>query len=914
MPADSTYHQYRAELNGPKTAESARVGVLVVVGLNSGFIALDWWSQPEQFSALLAVRLFWDLVMGGVYWGLAKADPVRVMLVGLYLTGIGMLTVIGLAGGLTSSYWPGMMILFLGIPVMLPVSVGQAALVVSTLSVGFLGLPAFTGESPTLTEYLVPAFFVCGAAVECVASTAALERLRLRDFLQRKELEDARDHLREMDEVKTRFTANVHHELRTPLTLTLAPVEGLLAGEFGPLTDQQASYLQTVHSNALRLLNLINNLLDLAKIESNQLAVTRCPVNLGDIAQRMVQGAQPAASRKGISLTVEANARAPIINADPAALEKVLMNLIGNALKFSRSGGCVSVTACESDEGVLCRVADSGVGLAADQLDRVFDRFAQADTSATRRHEGTGIGLSLSKELVELHGGRIWAESVGAGEGATFSFWLPVGQPDVEDGDPLFSDDEQDASTGSGALAAGQVLHLEQVERDLARKSDSCDPNAIQTHDSDCASVLICEDNPDMRRLLRDLVGREFEVRVAKNGAEGLRAVQDAIPDLVLTDVMMPEMSGIELCAALKADPATAGVPVVLVTSKAERDMKIEGLEKGADDYVTKPFHARELLARVRSLVKLRRVSAEVERQNEALESANDDLARALRDLKEAEAQIVHSERLAAVGELAAGLAHEVNNPVNFALNAARTLISYVEDIGKALREYEAQTEGSTEAARDRGKEPLRELAADVLELAEIVSDGLERTSRLVGDLRDLAGPGGSERSRVDIRQTVESAVQLTRYFIQKRGAVVEVQAGDEVPAVRGDAQALGQVFLNLLKNAAETFECDGGRIWVEMSTEAGGALVKVVDNGPGIPPECNERVFDPFFTTKPAGKGSGLGLSISKKVIEEHSGRIETTSAAQGGASFSVWLPAESPSDYRGHRLSGLPSAVRRR
>jgi DNA-binding response OmpR family regulator len=182
--------------------------------------------------------------------------------------------------------------------------------------------------------------------------------------------------------------------------------------------------------------------------------------------------------------------------------------------------------------------------------------------------------------------------------------------------------------------------------------------------------VLVVEDNIDMRRLLHHLVGQEFRVRLARDGREGLAAVRERAPDLVLTDVMMPEMSGTELCAAIKSDPALASVPVVLVTSKAEREMKIQGLEYGADDYVTKPFHPRELLARVRSLVRLRQAQQQLAERNALLESTNEELQTTMDELKEAGAQLVHAERLAAVGELAAGVAHEINNPVNFAMNA----------------------------------------------------------------------------------------------------------------------------------------------------------------------------------------------------------------------------------------------------
>src|SRR5262249_28441133 len=243
--------------------------------------------------------------------------------------------------------------------------------------------------------------------------------------------EAARDELRELDAAKSRFTANIHHELRTPLTLTLAPVEAMLAGDFGALTEIQRSYLETVQSNGLRLLKLINNLLDLAKIESRQLKIHRVPMQLAGLTNGIMAGARPLAERKGVLLEGEGLEDLPEIHVDPEAFEKILVDLLGDALKVTGRGGAIRVHGVREGQGVHIVVADTGVGIPANQLERIFDRFAQVDASTTRKYEGTGIGLALVKELVELHGGRVWAASEGVGRGAQMHLVLPLGESDA---------------------------------------------------------------------------------------------------------------------------------------------------------------------------------------------------------------------------------------------------------------------------------------------------------------------------------------------------------------------------------------------------------------------------------------------------------------------------------------------------
>jgi len=917
-PTGELWVEYWRDAGRHLATVQLRTTAYFVLVLQVVFIFLDRLAFPEEFALFFAMRMVVNALVLGILFRWRFTHPNESQLAIPAAVAAEILVMVYATGGAASNYYVGLIIVFVGMPVLQPIRARDASWLSGVFCAGFAASPFLLEGLVDWKQFGIHMIFVMSGAFESAVSCSVLTRARLNEFSQRKEIERAHDKLREMDKLKSRFTANVHHELRTPLTLTLAPLEAMIGGEFGDVSELQHGYLRTMHSNGLRLLKLINNLLDLAKIEGKQLSIVRRPSAVGRMSDELIASARPLAERKRVTLSGRGLEVLPEINLDPDAFEKVVVNLFGNALKFTDPGGSVEMSGTATpDGGVHLVVSDSGIGLPADELERIFDRFAQVDTSSTRRHEGTGIGLALVKELVELHEGRIWAESQGVGHGTQMHVVLPVGECDSEaQEDVLQTDDGKSVALGNSIFAMQgeldveghnqEALRVSEMQRNVERNEfDSME--AQQSHPSAHVSegapeVLICEDNADMRRLLSFLIGREFRVRVARNGREGLKMVRELAPDLVLTDVMMPEMSGTELCREIKGNPETQGIPVVLVTSKAEREMKIEGLELGADDYVTKPFHPRELLARVRSLVKLHGLQGQLEVQNELLKSTNAELQTTLEELREAGVQLVQAERLAAVGELAAGLAHEVNNPMNFATNALRTLRGYVEDVC-SVTEMVASIDWSDRDALDahvRELEKLKErlefddVTDSLGELVEIVTQGLDRTQRLVGDLRDFASPGDDRRIDVDLARGLQTTAQLVKHVLREAGVELQMEVPEGLPFVEGDGRALNQVFLNLLKNAAEALHGRGGVVCVSARSEGDSVLVQVRDDGPGIAAELLPRLFEPFFSTKAAGRGTGLGLSISRRVVADHGGTIEVNSEPGEGATFLVRLPLQ--------------------
>jgi signal transduction histidine kinase len=926
-----SYAEYREDLAHSQMPRALRTALYCAIGAIVAFVPLDYVAFHSDWLSLLAVRGVAAASVLVIYAVLNKRAPEICGLLIVASVGVMLLLVVRATGSAASDYYAGLVLLFCATPVLLPVDARQLVLVAGPLLAMFCGLALLDPGTQQARVEITHAVILSTAAAISAAAANLLDRVRYEGFQRRLEVEAARDRLAELDVAKSRFTANVHHELRTPLTLMLAPLDSMLSGDLGEIPGSLGRVLGTMRGNGLRLLKLINNLLDLAKIESDQLSIRRSLIDPAELVGSVVEGARAMADRKKVELRVCGLDSIGCFYADPDALEKIVVNLVSNALKFTDSGS-VEVVGERTEDGSAFQlsVRDTGIGVPPEQLEMIFDRFAQVDGSATRRHEGSGIGLSLVSELVELHGGTVWAESAGIDLGTTVYVVLPNGEadqpqveevllPQVDEPDTRerasFDGFAEPAEGGFDPIAASRAGHSEELRRSVRRWEGN--QEAVGTaqvdslHAPDTPEIVIADDNTEMRELLGFLIGREYVVRLCRNGREALDAVRERLPMLVVTDVMMPEMSGTELCQAIKGDPKLRGVPVMLVTSKAEREMKIEGLEQGADDYVTKPFHPRELLARVRSLVRVRELQAEVASQNEVLEQSNRELERAMAELKDAEVQLVQSERLAAVGELSAGVAHEVNNPLNFARNSLTALRAYVQDLQDVAAIV--GTLGSADPAQlsanlaelERKKSEVRfdELSGDLGELVAIVTEGLDRTSRLVGDLRDFAAPHRGERVPVALNSSLESTLQLTRYMLREKGCEVVLELGEPLRPVLGDPSALNQVFLNLLKNAAEALDGQGGGVLTIATVEERGLVqVLVQDDGPGMDSAVKSRLFEPFFTTKEAGEGTGLGLSMCQRIVDEHGGEITIESEPGAGTRVLVSLPAHGPGAGAAH------------
>lgn len=393
--------------------------------------------------------------------------------------------------------------------------------------------------------------------------------------------------LAELDRAKTEFFSNVSHEFRTPLTLILAPTDDALADELAPLPPEQRRRIEVVQRNARRLRRLVNDMLDFARIEARRLEAEKVPTDLAQYTKDIALSFAPAIERAGLGFVLDLPPLGRAVEVDHDMWEKIVLNLISNAFKYTLEG---EITVSLTDAGNLVELAvtDTGAGIAADQLPLLFERFHRSPGRVARSHEGTGIGLALVAELTRLHGGTVEVDSV-EGEGSRFAVRIPYGEP----GAPV-----------AGALReSARSAYLDEALQwvaDQPAEVDDAARRALGGTRTD-ATVLIADDNPDMRSYLRRLLEPFWRVVVAPDGSRALEQMRAERPDLVLSDVVLPELDGFGLLRAIRADPALATVPVVFLSARAGEEAAVEGLEAGADDYLVKPFSGLELIARVRA-------------------------------------------------------------------------------------------------------------------------------------------------------------------------------------------------------------------------------------------------------------------------------------------------------------------------
>jgi two-component system NtrC family sensor kinase len=420
-------------------------------------------------------------------------------------------------------------------------------------------------------------------------------------------------------------------------------------------------------------------------------------------------------------------------------------------------------------------------------------------------------------------------------------------------------------------------------------------------------NILVAEDDYVSRLLVKKAVKKiGHTVIEAENGQLAWEAFKEHHPDMVISDWMMPEMTGIELCQKIRQSDKKTYSYVMLLTAKDKTDDLVEVFEAGADDYIIKPFKPDELRSRIKTGERIVQLEKQHHDMRDEMVVKNKELDKTLADLKATQSQILQSEKMASIGQLAAGVAHEINNPIGFIGSNIEALTDYMADVTSLLNAYKdfqkiiKENEGSLADAVKKKTEELTQLEEeidieylkeDIPELLNDCKDGTQRVARIVADLKSFAHPGNDKQMLIDLNAGLETTLNVV-YNEIKYKATVAKEFG-KISMVEGFPQKLNQVFMNILVNAAQAIE-EKGEIKIVTANEDGHVVVRISDNGCGIAPENLSKVFDPFFTTKEIGSGTGLGMNIAYNIIEDHGGQITIDSEINKGTTFTIKLPAK--------------------
>ena len=598
------------------------------------FGILDYFAFPRLFLAFLLIRLCFVLlsvlILTMTRTALGKSKPFLFAMTEYLIGGLSIVLMVHLSGGYTSAYYAGVNMVLLGFIFILPLSVMQTAAVSCVIYLGYIVPILLLQRIERFDVFLNNNFFLLATIALVVLSSHRATQMRFREFSARFNLAHANEELKKLDILKSQFFANVSHEVRTPLTSILSPIQSLYQGDLGPLSEEHQRLVGPVYRNSLKLLDMINQMLDFSKFEARKMQLRLRHLDIDELARDIVTTFQDVTARKGLRLSYVVEGELPPAYLDPEKLERILTNLIRNSIKFTESGS-ITVRAGSSVGKRWIEVRDTGIGIPSQHLENIFNRFQQVDTSSTRRYEGTGLGLTIVKESVDLMQGSVDVQSEER-RGTTIRVELPDNldrlapdafidrRSDPERRQPeegFGGDDRRRRPRRESDLARITVDDLALIEKEQVRgvSNGQADAHPENGH-ADC--VLLVEDNVDLSAYISKMLSRfGHKVLTAIDGLDGWEHVQTDLPDLVVSDIMMPRMDGYELVSRIKSTEKTRPIPVILITAKPELESKLEGLQKGADDYLPKPINIRELDARIRNLLVTRNLQRALAREAE---------------------------------------------------------------------------------------------------------------------------------------------------------------------------------------------------------------------------------------------------------------------------------------------------------
>ncbi len=685
---------------------------------------------------------------------------------------------------------------------------------------------------------------------------------------------EANERLALVDKMKDEFLANTSHELRTPLNGIIGLTESVIDGVGGELNDVVKSNLQMVVSSGKRLSSLVNDLLDFSKLKNHELNLQLRPTDLGTLSEVILALSKPLAKGKDIILT-NTIPSGTIVMADENRLQQILLNLIGNAIKFTENGQVNISLADSSDDNLktIC-VSDTGIGIDSKKIEKIFLPFEQGEGSIERIYGGTGIGLSVTKQLIELHNGSIWAESQ-LNVGSKFYFTLPKAEGIVE-------------TIAVAKPAKEEILFAEQVGKIVANN-----PKLESIAYGGSISVLVVDDEPiNLQVLDNHLSLQNFKVTQAQNGAHAIELISKHDFDLVVLDVMMPRMSGYEVCNKIREMHTAAELPVILLTAKNLVTDIITGFDSGANDYLTKPFQKEELLARIKTHVNLLKANRELADYSRTLEQKVEERTQEV--VKQKDEILEKNEALKSSFEIVNSQKEELVSMSN-ELRATNT----------KLIEMDEFKQGMTSMIVHDLKNPLNLIisvneAEAVKQIKRIKQSGRQMLN-MVMNILDVHKYEDTKVTlsceKLAMYKLVNEAISEVLFLSEEKNISIHNNISEKYASL-ADRDIIKRVFINILTNGIK-YTPNNGKIEVDAELSGSGFLrIKISDNGQGIAEDKIHLVFQKFgqIVARNSGavRSTGLGLTFCKMVVEAHGGTINVESEHGKGSVFWFTLPRE--------------------
>lgn len=619
---------------------------------------------------------------------------------------------------------------------------------------------------------------------------------------------------KELDQLKMNFFANINHELRTPLTLILGPTKKLLNAK--TRTEEERHDLHVIERNAQLLLKQVNDLLDIAKLDAGQMTLAFTKMDVCVFVKQLASNFEFFAKEQNIDFVLDLP-KSLYVEADASKLHDIMLNLLSNAFKFTPVGGSIKIALKKEKEMVQFHVIDSGPGIPPAMKDVIFERFRQIDGSTTRYQGGTGLGLSIVKEFVTLHGGTITVENSVSG-GAKFVFNLPLKAPA---GTKIMSENLEKSAEKS-------MVFVHELTSNRPKET------AKEVLSKSKGRVLVVEDNVAMNAFISSILSSNYTIENAYNGREGLEKALHILPDLIISDVMMPHMDGEEMARSLLEHPETKHIPLLILTAKVDDALKLDLLKEGVHDYINKPFSAEELHIKVNNLL--------LERRKKIIEHEH-----LMRQLKRSNQEL---ERFAYAA------AHDLQTPLRAIYNLSQWI---EEDLG---------------TLRGASKDYMIKLRYQVLFMEKLLNNVLEYS------LIDHQSPKKDQQVNIKdlVKEIMNRVDPLQKFHIIFKNATKEIRA-EKIP--------LQQVLYYLINNAINHHHKECGTIEINLEQDKTHYIFHVKDDGPGIAKEYHEKIFDLFQKLKTSTESTGVGLALVKKIVTTYGGQIMIDSEIKRGCTF---------------------------